>query len=61
MTRPKCVYCSRYLPLLPSGMCAKCDEDLKRYHARTADFCINAPCLTPNACGMAKRCKGVDQ
>jgi hypothetical protein len=60
MTKPKCLYCSRYVPLTVSGMCVTCEEDMKRYHARTADFCVNAPCLTPNACGLAKRCRGFD-
>lgn len=60
MTKPKCIYCGRYVALLASGMCAQCDGELKRYHARTADFCLNAPCLTPNACAMARKCKGID-
>lgn len=60
MRKPQCIYCSRYLPLVESGMCEKCDAELKKYHARTADFCVNAPCLTPDACRMARTCKGIE-
>lgn len=60
MKRPACIYCGKYASVHEDGVCAKCQEDLNRCRERMRGMCIDAPCLTPNSCALARRCKGIE-